>query len=62
MEYDLSCPRCGASALIPVGPTKSPIIAAIGLNLIFDEPSHKPDPSFMPDEIQCRNCRAIYEG
>jgi tRNA pseudouridine(38-40) synthase len=38
------------------------IIAACGLNLIFDPPGFRPPSNFMPDSIQCRGCRKIFES
>ncbi len=61
-ELSLICPVCGTDAVLTVGVIPAKIIAAIGLNLIFDPASFKPDKNFLPDEIQCRHCRRIFGG
>lgn len=54
----LSCRHCGTDADIPIGPTPGGmVIAALGLNLIFDPPGYNPPENFMPTEIRCRTCR-----
>lgn len=46
---------------MPTGKTSGALlIAAIGLNLVFDPPGHVPPEGFMPDEVQCRTCRKIF--
>jgi hypothetical protein len=60
-ELELACPRCFHDAFLPTcGKLESPIIAAVGLGLIFDRPSYVPPRGYLPDEIQCRNCRRVF--
>ena len=60
--YFLCCPKCGNDAELEIGPTPGGIIiAAIALGLIFDPAGYTPPPNTMPDEIQCRKCRKIFE-
>lgn len=57
----LACKHCKTDAAVPIGPLPGGmVIAAIGLNLIFDPPGYKPPVNFMPNEIQCRTCGKIY--
>ncbi len=58
---NLTCPACGTDADMEVAEIPGGlVIAAIGLALILDPPSFKPPENFMPDDIQCRNCRKIF--
>lgn len=61
-RYELACPKCCYSAMMPIGDCGALLIAAIGLGLIFDPPGHIPPRGFMPSEVQCRNCRTIWES
>lgn len=62
-EIELACPLCGQDAVVPThGAAGSPIIAAIGLALIFDDPGHVPPAEFLPGSIQCRQCRNVFAG
>ena len=46
----LSCPCCGNDAELDVGETPGAlIIAAIGLNLVFDPPGYSPPSNFLAD-------------
>ena len=57
----LACKHCKTDAAIPIGQLPGGmVIAAIGLNLVFDPPGYKPPTNFMPNEIQCRTCYKIY--
>ena len=56
----LACSNCGNDALMPTGIFKSPVIAAIGLSLVFDNPSYVPEENLMPSEVQCRKCKTIW--
>jgi hypothetical protein len=57
----LSCPNCGTDAVMPIGDTsKNPVIAAIGISLIFDRPSATPKVSPLPTTIRCRTCRRVF--
>lgn len=62
-KVSLVCPHCGTDAVLEVGEAPGgTLIAAVGLNLIFDPPSYVPPDNFMPDEIKCRTCRKIFSG
>ena len=62
-SISLICPHCATDAEIDVGHTEGAmIIAAIGLGVIFDPPSYTPRDNFMPDRIQCRKCRRVYDS
>ena len=57
----LCCPNCETDAEIPIGETPGGlVIAAIGINLIFDPPGYKPPKNFMPDTVRCRTCRKTF--
>jgi hypothetical protein len=59
----LACPKCKREAYLPTsGPPGSPVIAAVGLSLIFDKAGHVPPDSFIPKAIQCRACRNVFEA
>lgn len=59
----LSCPHCGNDAECPTsGQPGSLVIAAIGLGIVFDNPSHTPPENWLPTVIQCRKCRRIFDG
>jgi len=51
--------KCGYEADCPTN-VDLPIIAMIGMGLVFDPPNYEPPPNFMPNEIQCRRCKRIY--
>lgn len=57
----LCCPHCGTDANIPIARTESPVIASIGLGLIFDDPAYKPQTQVLPTLIKCRYCRRVFE-
>lgn len=52
---------CGYEAECPAS-TKTPIIAVMGMSLIFDQPDYIPPKGFLPDIIKCRKCGRIYSG
>ncbi len=56
----LCCPHCAADAEMPVAKTLSPIIASVGLGLIFDNPSYRPGAAVLPETVRCRHCRHIF--
>jgi len=57
----LICPRCATEAELEIGEMPGgSIIAAAGLNLIFDPPGYKPPENSMPDRIRCRSCRTLF--
>jgi hypothetical protein len=56
----LCCPHCGTDAEIPITKTESPVIAAVGLGLIFDNPNYQPGAAVLPETIRCRTCRHIF--
>ena len=56
----LCCPHCGTDALMPRAATESPIIASIGLGLIFDNPSYNPGAAVLPVTVRCRTCRHVF--
>lgn len=58
----LACPRCGEDSEMQIGEPGCLIIASIGLGLIFDPPGAVPAPHFMPDAVQCRHCKTIWES
>lgn len=61
-SIELSCPNCGNDAHLPThGEPGALVIAAMGLSLIFDPAGHVPPKEWMPYEIKCRKCGAIYE-
>lgn len=60
-SISLICPKCQHEATMPmIG--KHPIIAAIGLRLIFDPANYIPPKGFLPTAIQCRQCQTIFEA
>ena len=62
-KIELSCPYCGNEAFLPThGNSGALIIAATGLNLIFDPPGHTPPKDWMPEIIECRKCHRIFDG
>lgn len=57
----LCCPSCGTDAEMPIGDTSdNRVIAAFGLNLIFDRPWDAPKTIPLPTTIKCRYCRHIF--
>jgi len=56
----LCCPPCGTDAEMPIAHTESPVIAAIGLGLIFDNPSYNPGAAVLPRTLRCRTCRHLF--
>ena len=56
----LCCPHCGTDAEMPIGQIESPIIASIGLGLIFDNPSYIPEKDILPITVKCRSCRRVF--
>lgn len=42
------------------GHTPSPVIAAVGVNLVFDDPRAKEPATFRPAAVECRNCHTLY--
>jgi hypothetical protein len=56
----LCCPHCGTDAVMPVGEPDSPVIAAVGLGLIFDNPTYRPAAPILPKTIKCRTCRRVF--
>jgi len=60
-DISLICPHCGTDASMPISKIDSPVIASIGLGLIFDNPSYIPQEQILPSIIQCRYCKRIYE-
>ena len=59
----LTCNHCDYEADCPVGEHPGGlVIAIIGMGIIFDPPGYHPGPNFMPQELQCRNCRRIYSS
>ena len=56
----LCCPKCSADAEMPIAKSHSPIIAAIGLGLIFDDPTYIPEGQLLPSVIRCRHCRETF--
>lgn len=54
----LDCP-CGYEANCPAS-TDAPIIAAMGMRLVFDPPNYEPPANYLPDEIKCRKCGRIF--
>ena len=59
-KIDLCCPHCGVDAEMPIAVVKSPVISALGLDLIFDDPNYHPT-AVLPKKIKCRYCRSIFE-
>lgn len=61
--YMLCCPHCETDQQLEIGDTPGGvIIAALGLGLVFDPPSYSPPTNCMPDTIQCRYCKKIFES
>jgi hypothetical protein len=57
----LICPNCATEAVLEIGDMPGgSIIAAVGLNLIFDPPGYKPPDNAMPQRIRCRSCRTLF--
>jgi hypothetical protein len=62
-EIELACPNCGREASIPFREWKENlVIAAFGLNLVFDHPGRKPPFTLLPAIVQCRGCYGIFES
>jgi hypothetical protein len=40
----------------------SSVIATIGLGLIFDSPGHIPPDGYLPEAVQCRKCRNVFDA
>ena len=38
----------------------SPVIAVVGMAVIFDNPSYQPPANWMPDSIKCGKCGREY--
>lgn len=57
----LSC-ECGLDAEMPFREWEgNPVIAAIGLSLVFDKPGMgQPPHAMLPETVQCRKCRRIF--
>lgn len=59
----LCCPKCESDALCPThGDPGTLIIAVIGLGLVCDPPGDPVNDDYLPDVIQCRQCRTIWES
>ena len=59
----LMCPNCETDAdLRTAGVTNPPILAIMGMDIIFDPPTYKPPKYWLPKTIQCRKCRIIYSS
>ena len=56
----LICPHCCTDAEMPIAATDSPVIAAIALSLIFDDPTYKPTLPILPMTVRCRTCRRTF--
>lgn len=59
-KISLICPHCGVDAEMPIGKTQSPVIAAIALALIFDNPSYRPRKRVLPHTVKCRYCKHVF--
>jgi len=59
-KISLCCPHCATDAEMPIAKTASPVIAAIGLGLIFDDPAYRPGEAILPATIRCRACRHTF--
>ena len=59
-SISLCCPHCGKDASMPIIRTQSPIIASIGLGLIFDNPTYNPGAAVLPVTVRCRACRHVF--
>lgn len=58
----LICPTCGEDAQMPCRELPdNPVIASVGLAMIFDRPGRVPGFQLLPDLIQCRRCKHKYE-
>ena len=62
ITVEMTCPGCRATAMLTMMEPGNPVIASIGLNLVFDDPDFTPPHKFMPEEIQCRSCRKIFSA
>jgi hypothetical protein len=61
LPISLICPNCATEATLDIGEMPGgSIIAAVGLNLIFDPPGYKPPENSMPQRIRCRSCRVLF--
>ena len=58
----LCCPECGEDAEMPISKPASPVIAAIGLGLIFDNPTYVPKGAILPTTIKCRTCHRVFSS
>lgn len=57
----LECPHCGLDAEMPYKPMDgNPVIAAMGLALIFDRNPKTMPHRVLPKEVQCRQCRRVF--
>lgn len=56
----LTCPECGLAALCPIKIDGPKIISTVGLRLVLDPPDAEVPDDFMPEEIQCKDCRTIF--
>jgi len=57
----LICPSCATEAELEIGEMLGgSIIAAIGLDLVFDPPNYDPPEDSMPQRIRCRSCRTLF--
>lgn len=62
-ELELACNKCGHEATLPtLGSSGDLVVASVGMHLIFDRAGHVPPPEFMPEAVQCRNCRTVWSG
>ena len=60
-SISLMCPNCGNDAgLQTAGVTNPPILAIMGMGIVFDPPTYIPPEYWLPKTIQCRKCRIIY--
>ena len=62
-SISLMCPNCGNDAgLQTAGVTNPPILAIMGMGIVFDPPTYIPPEYWLPETIQCRKCRIIYSS
>jgi hypothetical protein len=59
-NISLCCPHCAEDAVMPIARTESPVIASVGLGLIFDDPCYRPGAAVLPVTIRCRTCRHTF--
>lgn len=59
----MTCVKCATEAQCPTYGSPGALVAAtIGTDVIFDPVDHIPPADWLPDEIQCRKCGAIYSA